>query len=334
MDPFTHGLAGALASQTVSKKEMIRPAAIAGFGAALLADLDSFITSSSDPLLNIELHRQFSHSLVFIPAGALVATALLWYFFRNHCTLKQLYFYTFSGYATHWFLDTCTSYGTVLFWPVSDVRYSWNLISVVDPLFTLILALLAGLGVYYKKKPWIFAAWGWLILYLISGRIQLERGEHAAKKAALERGHRVERMIVKPTIGNQILWRATYESDGRFYTDGIRLGYFSDPIIYEGESAGKVNPGERFSDYKTTTLYRDMKRMDRLTDGYLIEHPGRENIIGDARYSMLPTSMIPLWGVKADTTRPGRHLPFLYFRDAGEEIRSDFTDMLLGNPVQ
>jgi inner membrane protein len=334
MDPFTHGLVGALASQTVSKKKFIRPAAFAGFGAALLADLDSFISSSSDPLLNIELHRQFSHSLVFIPVGALVATALLWYFLRNQLSPKQIYMYSFSGYATHWFLDTCTSYGTVLFWPVSDVRYSWNLISVVDPLFTLILAVLAGIGVYYQKKPWVFAAWVWLVFYLISGWIQHHRGETAAEKTAIDRGHQIERMVVKPTIGNQILWRATYEFDGRFYTDGIRLGYFSDPIIYEGDSAKKVIPGDRYSVYNNTLLYHDIKRMERFSDGYLIQHPGQKNIIGDARYSMLPTSMIPLWGVRVDTTRPNQHLPFLYFRDAGEEIRNDFTKMLLGKPVQ
>ena len=40
------------------------------------------------------------------------------------------------GYATHGLLDSCTSYGTQLFWPFSDVRVAWDTMSIVDPLFT------------------------------------------------------------------------------------------------------------------------------------------------------------------------------------------------------
>lgn len=43
------------------------------------------------------------------------------------------------GMATHGFLDACTSYGTVLFWPWSDKRISWDIIAIIDPLFTIIL---------------------------------------------------------------------------------------------------------------------------------------------------------------------------------------------------
>ena len=41
------------------------------------------------------------------------------------------------GYATHGLLDACTSYGTVLFWPFSNERLTWNNISIVDPLLTI-----------------------------------------------------------------------------------------------------------------------------------------------------------------------------------------------------
>ena len=54
------------------------------------------------------------------------------------------------GYATHALLDSCTTYGTMLFWPFSDVRIAWNTVSIIDPLFTgpiLALVVLAA-----KKK--------------------------------------------------------------------------------------------------------------------------------------------------------------------------------------
>jgi len=31
-----------------------------------------------------------------------------------------------------------------------------------------------------------------------------------------------------------------------------------------------------------------------------------------------------------DTTQTDRHVPFLYFRDAGDEVREPFMEMLLG----
>ncbi len=67
MDPVTHGLIGATAAQSFAKKETFRAAAFTGFVSATLADFDIFLFSASDPLLNLELHRQFTHSFIFIP---------------------------------------------------------------------------------------------------------------------------------------------------------------------------------------------------------------------------------------------------------------------------
>ncbi len=330
MDPLTHGIVGAAASQAVAKKELMRPAAASGFVAAMLADLDYYIHIPSDPLFNIEVHRQFTHSLIFIPVGALVASALLWWFLRRHLTFRQLYVYSFAAYATSGLLDSFTSYGTQLLWPFLETRYAWNLISVVDPIITAGLIVLVGLGVYQKRKAMIAAAWGWLFLFLAIGFVQKERGKTALGELAQQRGHVAEEIVVKPTIGNQILWRGNYTYDGKVFTEGIRTGLFSGVKIYEGESAELVDLNEEFGKYEGTTLYNDLQRFERLSEGFLIRHPDKPEVVGDARYSMLPTSLVPLWGVQTDTTDTETHLPFLYFRDAGEEVRNEFLEMLKG----
>jgi inner membrane protein len=48
---------------------------------------------------------------------------------------------------------------------------------------------------------------------------------------------------------------------------------------------------------------------------------------------MLPTDLIPLWGIEVDTSKTTKHAPFLYFRDAGSEIREPFKKMLLGRSL-
>ena len=77
MDILTHGLLGGTLAQSCSKKGETRAATTVGFLAALLADTDALIRSSTDPLLTLEYHRQFTHSLIFIPAGALLVALIL-----------------------------------------------------------------------------------------------------------------------------------------------------------------------------------------------------------------------------------------------------------------
>lgn len=330
MDPITHGVAGAMAAYTISDIKERNSAAVAGAGSAMLADIETFIYLPADPLFNLEIHRQFTHSLVFIPLGALIAAGLFWFLLRRHLPFKQLYLYSFAGYATHWFMDLITSYGMELFWPFVNTRYAWNLVSVVDPLFSAGLILFSGLALWHNRKWLIGAAWGWMILILAAGWIQNERAERTMNLLADERGHSVEHSVVKPTIGNQILWRAIYINRDSVYTDAVRAGLFSSPEIYSGESSPLVDVSDDFHAYRGTTLYSDLKRFERLAEGYLIRHPHLPEVIGDARYSMLPTSLVPLWGVATDTLQPDSHLPFLYFRDAGSEIREPFLNMLLG----
>ena len=66
MDPVSQGALGAIFAQTISNKKKILIGSILGCIAGLAPDLDIFIRSSSDPLLKLEYHRQFTHSLVFI----------------------------------------------------------------------------------------------------------------------------------------------------------------------------------------------------------------------------------------------------------------------------
>ncbi len=335
MDPLTQGLVGAAAATIAADEKKYRPAAITGFISATLADLDFFIQSSSDPLLNIELHRHFTHSLFFVPAGALIAAGLLFWFMRRHLTFRELYLFSFISYATAGLLDAFTSYGTMLLWPLSDTRFAWNLISVVDPVLTLVLLGLIGFSFFKKNLLITKLAIGWIGLYLLFGFFQHERATHFAERLAVARGHLVERIVVKPTIGNLLVWRSTYETDGRFYADGVRVGFSSwEAKIYRGESAQRFIPGKELDMLQGSTLYRDVLRFSKLSEGYLVKHPGKENIIGDARYSMLPTLLTPLWGIKVDRAEPERHVEFLYFRDASAEVREKFTKMIFGKEIK
>ena len=51
----------------------------------------------------------------------------------------------------------------------------------------------------------------------------------------------MERSDVRPSIGNNILYRAYYEHAGTYHVDAIRVGWFSDPRVYPGGSIPKLD---------------------------------------------------------------------------------------------
>lgn len=328
MDPVTHGLIGASASQSFISKEQLRPATIIGLLSAMLADLDVFISDSSDPLLNLEIHRQFSHSFVFIPVGAFIAAGLLWYFFRRTMSFKKIYTLSFLGYATAGIVDTFTSYGTQLLWPFLGTRFSWNLISVFDPFFSIVILGIVIFTVYKKNPKISWFTWGWIAVYLSIALIQQQRAKEVAKTIAKHNNHHIEQLVVKPTLANQLLWSIRYVSRDSLYASGVRLGF--DTKEYPGERARLLNWQQQYSNYRGTILYNDIRRFNKLSQGHLIRHPEKRNVIGDGRYAMLPTEMSPLWGIKIDTTNPGKHLRFETFREATPAVKNAYIDMLLG----
>ena len=82
MDPLTQGTIGAVLPQALSKKNL-GIVALLGFLSGMAPDLDILIRSSTDPLLSLEYHRQFTHSLIFIPFGGLICALILFTVFKK-----------------------------------------------------------------------------------------------------------------------------------------------------------------------------------------------------------------------------------------------------------
>lgn len=334
MDPITHGLIGATATQSFSNNQNIRQVTFVGFFSALLPDLDVLISSANDPLLNIEFHRQFTHSLVFIPVGALVATLLIWWLVKKQLSFKESYLFSLLAYGTACLSDAATSYGVQLLWPFLDARYSWNLISIFDPLFSLILILGVGFAFYKRKPLFAWAGFVWLTIYLAFGFFQHNKAEKVAHQFASKQGHNIEQLTIKPTMANETLWSIRYTHSDSLYSLGVRLIPFSEPNLYVGESVALLDWKQKYSPFKASILYNDIERFSRLSEGVLILHPYEENVIGDGRYSLLPTSISPLWGIEIDTTKNIEHVPFVTYRKPTKEVRQLFIDMLLGKPLK
>lgn len=299
MDPLTQGTLGAALSQTAATPARVRAYAAAGMLGGLAPDLDILIRSSTDPLLYLEFHRQFSHSLLFIPFGAGLVTLAAWPLLKRHLRLPEIYIAALLGYATHGLLDACTSYGTQLFWPFSDTRVAWNWISVVDPLFSIPLATLAVLAAIARRRALAVAGLCWATAYLGLGALQHHRASALAQDLARERGHELTRLSVKPGFANLIVWKAIYEADGYIYVDGIRAAPTAG--VCEGERIPLFNASRDLPWLDPDSQQaQDLARFAWYSDGWLAVDPTDPGYVVDVRYAALPNRIEALWGLRVN----------------------------------
>ena len=76
MDPISQGAIGAVLPQALGQKKLGLIGLI-GFLSGLAPDLDILIRSTKRSLLALEYHRQFTHSLFFIPIGGWILRTCL-----------------------------------------------------------------------------------------------------------------------------------------------------------------------------------------------------------------------------------------------------------------
>src|SRR5215475_4084577 len=237
MDTITHGVLGAAVAQSALSSRLPRGAGLIGAVGGMAADLDIFIYSHNDPTVSWTFHRNFTHSLIFIPLGGLIVAApfLLMKRFKDH--KREVALAAIIGYATHGLLDAFTSYGTQMLWPFTNLRVAWDWIPIVDPLYTIPL----WIGVIWtartgNPKP-VRAALLLSSAYILFGGWQHHRALEMQKDLAAMRGHKIEYSRVMPAPGWQIFWRSLYVSDGRIYVDGVETPWFGSALALVGGNA-------------------------------------------------------------------------------------------------
>lgn len=332
MDPVSQAAVGAAVAQAFARRGRAASAGLLGALAGMAPDLDVLIRSSRDPLLFLEVHRQFTHSFVFIPIGALLCALVLHPLVRQRLSRREAYLYCLLGIATHGLLDACTSYGTQLLWPFSDLRVAWNHIAVVDPLFTLPLVVLCGFAARSDRVTLARVACAWAVGYLLLGVVQRERAWSVGFALANERGHRPATVQAKPGFGSLLLWKTIYEHENRFHVDAVRL--LTSPHLFEGTSVPRLSLARDLPWLDASSQQaRSLERFRWYSQGAIALDPNRAHTVFDVRYSMLPNRIDPLWGITLDPAARATSFPaFVTFRSFSRADRDAFFSMLLPSP--
>ena len=149
MDTLTHALSGALIARATAPARQtaetlpVGRRMLVGFFVAAFPDTD-VVASWISPLSYLYHHRGITHSLLLLPLWAFLIAfvcALLW---RRRPSWRAYVGVAAWGVGAHIAGDVITSFGTMIFAPVSDARYGIGTTFIIDLWFTGII--LAGLA--------------------------------------------------------------------------------------------------------------------------------------------------------------------------------------------
>jgi len=142
MDPLTHAISGAALARAIPSKPLPRSQTVFLILLTMAPDADFILRFFSDTLY-LQHHRGLTHSLLMLPLWGWLVYSLSSQRIKTQPIMPWL-----IGLALllHISLDLITTFGTMILAPFSDWRASFDLLFIIDPLFTasLLIPLLAG----------------------------------------------------------------------------------------------------------------------------------------------------------------------------------------------
>ena len=190
------------------------------------------------------------------------------------------------------------------------------------------LLLLTVLSLWKNNRLLSRVALLWSILYLLLGLHQRNKAEEAYAQILENRRHQAF-ITVKPSFGNNILFRGFYESDNQVYVDAIRVPWFGKPKVYEGSSIESLTYEPIYTSVDSTHQH-DLERFHLFSNGFLVMDPLHKGIIGDVRYAMVPNAIAPMWGIDYGQRIPNTHMAFIRHTRLSQTERNEFYSQLLG----
>ncbi len=266
MDSVTQIVLGAAVGEAVLGKKVGKKAMLYGAIAGTIPDLDTLVGNFFDTITAIEIHRGFSHSIVF---SVLFAPIFGWFISKiesnSKASWKNWSWLMFWGLFTHPLLDAHTTWGTQLFWPL-DLRLAYKNIFVIDPLYTLPFLFFLIMAMRFNRtdpKRRKYNRLGLIVssIYLLAITPALKFYTFQKFEAALEEQNiAYDRMDTRPTPLNSILWTANIETDESFLIGNYSV-FDTQPIVFYSVPKNHELAGNLADD-------PNLNRLIQISDGW------------------------------------------------------------------
>lgn len=228
MDSITHIAIGALIGDAVAGKALGKRALLIGAACQSIPDIDFVSSFFLSPTENFLAHRGLTHSFLF---GIFITVILSWVGsrwkrFPDFSMQRWMWFIGIEVFV-HLLLDSLNAYGVGWLEPFSNKRFSFNVVFVADPLYSIWLGMACiGLLITYRNYnrrikfvyAGLIASSLYLCICLFNKVIINKRIESTLKNE----GQEYKRYFATPTAFNNMLWYCVVEMDSSY-----SIGYSS-----------------------------------------------------------------------------------------------------------
>jgi len=332
MDSLTQIVLGAAVGEVVLGKKLGNKAMLYGGIAGTIPDLDIISSYFTDTVTAISIHRGFTHSIVF---AILFAFIFGWIVskYEIYKNTKRWFWLFFWVFFTHSILDSCTTWGTQVFWPF-DFRVAFKTIFVIDPLYTvpfLVFLILAMFQNRTSKKRRFYNNAGliissaYLVFTFLLKWIAFNQFESALEKQHID----YSQLNTRPSPLNTILWSANVVTEDSYLLANYSF-FDSKPITFESYPKNHHLLGNLVENEK-------VKRMISISEGWYIMSQDNGNLyFNDLRFGLLslePKSKNFVFKYKIEVDNLGE----LIFTEEpkvgrdGKKLLSDLWGRLRGN---
>jgi inner membrane protein len=223
MDSLTQAVLGAAIGEICLGKKLGWKASLLGVIGGTIPDLDIVVNLfTQNELIKLLAHRSYTHAW-FIQ---IFMTLPLAYWSskidKKNYNFKNYFWFWYLAFFTHSLIDALTAYGTQLFLPFDNELVAFNLISVVDFLYTLpflifiIIALFINKSKPLRKNIVIFSLIFSTFYLVINVFIKLHV-HHKFEKALLAKNIKYTNISTNPVIFNGFLWSGIIQAKDTLY---------------------------------------------------------------------------------------------------------------------
>ncbi|NBG67350.1 metal-dependent hydrolase [Acidiluteibacter ferrifornacis] len=228
MDSLTQIVLGAAVGEATLGKKIGNKALLWGAIGGTIPDLDVFVGKLFDTVTELDIHRGFSHSILFslLLAPVLGFIVNKWYQKSNEANWRDWTLLFFWALFTHPLLDSFTTWGTQIFWPM-DYRVAFHSIFVIDPLYTLPFLISTIAVLFYQRESPIRRRWNrfgilYSTAYLGITLLIKTHVNEVVVDSLKQQQIQFESFQTRPTPFNTLLWATNVELE-----DDFLMGYYS-----------------------------------------------------------------------------------------------------------
>jgi inner membrane protein len=283
MDSFTHVALGALVGEAFLGKQLGKRAMALGAVAQSIPDIDFVASFFLDTPHNLLAHRGFTHSFLF---AALITLLLAWLASRydsSDISIKKWMAFIGIQVLIHLVLDSLNAYGVGWLEPFSHKRFSFNVIFVADPFYSiwLVISFLALLWLRPQSDyriAWTIGGFVLSSIYISYAFFNKYTIDRQTQKIFHQQNVALTHYFTTPTPLNNWLWYIVAEDK-----NGYQIGYRS---VFDKKDSITFHYFPRNDSLLESMLdHDDLQRLLRFSQGYYtVQQHGGALLFNDLRF--------------------------------------------------